>query len=562
MLAYVRTEKLVNEGKLGEEALVDFTPDLVKAAKTSEKAKALSEDPELKRLFEEAEYHTNQAVAKRDKYWAAFEDKDEALMAKLEKEVQEHGKKGKSAMRKYEKYRRTAARKLAANSKVENASEVIEKVAKIMESIISKAPMRKAMAELDLVKSLERKLSGDDGIDYANEAKFLEAHKGLSAAEHVNLARKYKHLADGVSSEENESKRENELKARRHGEAAKMKKAMTITTGAGSRGGNVVSYTKNGNPVYGQPGDKTKKDDRRSEATTATDGKKTPLDSYLHTLTNGATLDNAKTSSGKPVLLRMEDAKAHGYDAQDHKSAADIHYELHQRWLNGLEKYQITGHKIPESAEKVVKFHKKKFIEHFKAAQTQIDRMLETKSKTQPKADAKVKKSITSMGHEESPDINTGRYAEALAESQKTEWLGRLQELMADYEYGDSPRVMGLDKGKITLVKVAEGEYTGFFTKMKEYMNEDSGRLETMEDTEKIRIERITLPDLVQLMQAKEYIVPMATPPKEPETPVDEPLEAATESPMEQAQEEPAPSPESDLDKKIHLLELVNKLVS
>lgn len=269
----------------------------------------------------------------------------------------------------------------------------------------------------------------------------------------------------------------------------------------------------------------------------------TKLFQHLDSLESGAVIEGAKTKSGKPVVLRMDQATAHGYTPEDHTDAMNLHYDLMDKWRTGVDKYKQLGHKIPKEAEKIANFHEKKFKQHFKESQRLKDRMKETQN---------VKKSVTQMGHHEAGDLDTADYAISASTSRDSVWLERLYKLMDGFEYGDTPRELPVDKGVISLVKVDDGQYTGYFRTIK---NVEDGILE---DNAKIRIERITIPDLLQLMMAKEWINPLNEVKNEhPQELYNALNDKLSDEPIELELPEVSP-----IDKKIQLLELVNKLLT
>lgn len=300
---------------------------------------------------------------------------------------------------------------------------------------------------------------------------------------------------------------------------------------------------------------KTKKDKDRAQMATK-------MSEHLKTLTEGAVLENAKTTSGKPMFTNMEHATAHGYTVDDHNDAMNTHYEIAQKMSDKITQLESAGHELPKEAYKIRDIHNKKFKEHFRAGQRVSERAERVESAAQarkPEAQ-KVKKSITQMGHHESGDLDTGAFANAYSSAQKDpQLLEQLYGLMDGFEYGDFPRELTLDKGILSLVKVDDGQYTGYFRK------EEDG----LEDNAKIRIERITLPELVQLLLAKEYATPMLNEmAKDPE--VVEKVEIPSIAPMTEmelsegslgAEEEVVPNMVPEIDRKLEMLKLISKLL-
>jgi 8-oxo-dGTP pyrophosphatase MutT (NUDIX family) len=223
------------------------------------------------------------------------------------------------------------------------------------------------------------------------------------------------------------------------------------------------------------------------------------LQGHLQALEHGGVMPGLMTQSDKPVVNSMEAARAHGYDVQDHVDAMNAHYELAQKTQAILEKLKTAGHKIPAEGAKIVHFHEKKMKEHMKARQYLESRQKVTDVKMKEKkaaAVASVKKAVTGMGTSVGDrDLDTGSFAQTNAQAD-ADWMERLYTGMADFNYADEPRDFGTPKGTMTLCKVDDGLYSGVFTKI------EGG----LEDHAKTRIERMTIPELVQLMLAKEWI--------------------------------------------------------
>lgn len=276
-------------------------------------------------------------------------------------------------------------------------------------------------------------------------------------------------------------------------------------------------------------------------------GHTTRLDQHLTKLKSGAVLENAKTESEKPIFNNVSHATAHGYTIDDHNDAMNAHYELSTKWGDKSKQLIQMGHELPDSVKEIKDFHDKKSREHFRAGQAIVKRQAKAEK------DKEVKKSVTQMGHHESPDLNTGSFANAYnsAKNNDSQWLEQLYGVMDGYEYGDEPRQLTLDKGVLSLVKVDDGQYTGFF----KYHSDG------MEDTAKIRIERINLPDLVQLLLAKEYITPMLNELSEdPATLVKEDnpnVEQLTKLELPEI-----PTQASSIDTKLEMLRLIDKLLN
>lgn len=371
---------------------------------------------------------------------------------------------------------------------------------------------------------------------------------------------------------------------------------------------------KKGGPGSGQTGHKTAqvislKDKLKAKNGDPKEKIVTKLDEHLKKLASGAVLENAQTESGKSIFSNMEHSTAHGYTVDDHNDAMNHYFSLAQKMTDKIDQLESAGHKLPESAHKIKDFHNKKFKEHFRTGQKLADRqakteeakkvkkgstvtmdkeelidehknlvnVLESPSHKDDKREAKkqkselkeyTKKSTTQMGYHGSPDLNTGEFATSYTNTKDTgNWLEQLYGLMDGYDYGDAPRELMLDKGTLSLVKVDDGQYTGYFRY----------RENGMEDNAKIRIERINLPELVQLLMAKEYITPMLN---ELENRADEAHQELSESrgsdeygrkyidtmdafgDVLEAQELTAELEHASVDRKLEMLRLISKLLN
>jgi hypothetical protein len=170
--------------------------------------------------------------------------------------------------------------------------------------------------------------------------------------------------------------------------------------------------------------------------------------------------------------------------------------------------------------------------------------------------DNDVEKSVTSMGHNDGLEVNTASYAKEREEALESGWLQKLQDKMAGFKYGDLPVEVDCDKGKLFLVMVDDGVYSGFFRKDND-INDPYG----LEDTAKVRIERHTLPTLVNLLMAKEFINPV---PKEKPVQVQPNVNevvSTLNTKLEEPKSEPINSEISNLDTKLAMLNAIEKLL-
>lgn len=257
---------------------------------------------------------------------------------------------------------------------------------------------------------------------------------------------------------------------------------------------------------------------------------------HLHDLKNQAVVPNQQTRNGHPMFTQVDAALAHGYEAVDFREVGNFFYDRAQKLAEKIQQLKDTKQEIDPALEKI----KKENIRISRAMLSQANHIDDRQAKTK-----KMAKSTVMMGHNDAAEISTADYAIERATALETEWLERIQNIMSGYNYGETPRVVVMDQGDLYLVKVEDGLYTGIFKKMTQV--EDG----VLEDNAKVRIERMTLPSLVQFCLAKEWIsVPQILDVK----PVEE-LTTKLEAPMP-----PPPMPvESNLDK---LLRLVEKLTN
>lgn len=231
------------------------------------------------------------------------------------------------------------------------------------------------------------------------------------------------------------------------------------------------------------------------------------LKDHLKTLKEGAVIPGFTTQSGKPIVTSIDAAKAHKYSIQDHMDAMNVHHKLAEKTQKTIDKLQAAGHKVPEEGKQIAKFHEDQMKAHMKSRQYLQSRQEGTetaikdkKEKTVEEArDRGVLKSTTQMGSGIGDrDLDIAAYAMARDKAQK-HWMEKMYASMHDCKFGDMPKSFELERGDIHLAKVDDGLYSGYYTA------KDNGML----DNAKMRIERITIPELVQLMSAKEWISPL-----------------------------------------------------
>lgn len=331
---------------------------------------------------------------------------------------------------------------------------------------------------------------------------------------------------------------------------------------------------KKGGPGSGRKGHTTNRDNvvsLNSKLQEQQKPEKTKLQAHYEKLTGGAVLDGMQTKSGKPIFHDMNHSKAHGYDESDHRDAMNAHYDLMGKFNNAIAKMKDAGHDVPSEALKIRDFHQKQFKSHFKESQRVMERKEQVDKLTEDKTQKvkKLNKALVSMGHHSDTDVDTQKVI-----GEVDPYIEMLTDLMTGFEYGDAPRTMNIDAGQIHLVKVDDGMYTGYVVKTDMVENEATGEMEEISDTAKIRIERMQIPEIVKFLIAKEYILPKAVIPVEEFEPDDDMkdkiidgLSATLEAQMQAEEEakidqiEESIDKERILDKKIALMNLVNKLL-
>jgi hypothetical protein len=229
-----------------------------------------------------------------------------------------------------------------------------------------------------------------------------------------------------------------------------------------------------------------------------------PAKDHLRKLTDGAVMENQKLRSGKPLFLKPEQGVAHGYTPEEHREAASAHYDKMEATSKILDKYKELGKPAPPEFKEIMQFHRQAYKGFTNAADTVERRTKDTDHAIKERRKQAVAKSTVMIGHNDAASINTADYAIDREASLENEWLGKLQSLMAGYQYGDTPRMIAMDKGNLYLVQVDGGIYTGVFKTITGGEYESSP--EAMVDNAKVRIERMTLPSIVQFCLAKEWI--------------------------------------------------------
>ncbi len=276
-----------------------------------------------------------------------------------------------------------------------------------------------------------------------------------------------------------------------------------------------------------------------------------------HKLTNGSTLEGAETKSGKPVYLDPHQAMAHGYSPQDYLDAANEFYNKADGLTRELDKQAMGGRKPEPSAVKVQTFHAKKVKSFMKMAEraTRVEEEVKQINRDGKKSTTdkyKVKKSIVMMGHADAVEVDTAKFSQEDQASRTDGLRIQIESLMKDFNYGDVPREVSMTQGILKLVKVEDGIYSGMFTNVA--MDEESET--NLLDNAKVRIERMTIPSIVSFCIAKGWYSPVM--PDNTPTPIQ--VEALNET-LSEPQEAQQTNPQSNMDRKIQMLELITKLL-
>lgn len=261
---------------------------------------------------------------------------------------------------------------------------------------------------------------------------------------------------------------------------------------------------------------------------------------HLHDLKNQQVLEGKQTRSEKPVFTNVEAALAHGYKVEDYREVGNLFYDRATKMGDAIERLRATGQKVDPHYDDI-KQHNLKIAKDFLKQANVIEQR-------QDKTKAMVKSTIA-VGHADAAEIDTADYAIEAKNSIESVWLEKLVSLMEGFEFGEVPRMISLDKGDLYLAKVDDGIYSGIF---KRITDTPEGQLE---DNAKVRLERMTLPTLVQFCRAKEWISPLDVNPKIEPQQVEE-LSAKLEAPME------PPKVESTIDRKLEILRLLDKLTN
>lgn len=212
---------------------------------------------------------------------------------------------------------------------------------------------------------------------------------------------------------------------------------------------------------------------------------------HLSDLKGQAVVPGQQTRSEKPMFTSVDSAMAHGYDAKDFREVGNFYYDRAQKMADNIAKLEATKQKIDPNFEKIKKVNLQLSRQFISQANRIDDRNEKTKGA--------VKKSVVHMSHNDTAEVNTASFS---MENHQSYWLDRMQMTMEGYNFGDEPRVIPMDKGDLYLVKVDDGMYSGVFRTI--IYVEDTN--DYLQDNAKVRIERMSLPSLVQFCMAKEWI--------------------------------------------------------
>lgn len=320
---------------------------------------------------------------------------------------------------------------------------------------------------------------------------------------------------------------------------------------------SLVDKLNKGGPGSGQAGHMTAKKPGIAKPGAQEVPQVNKVQQHLDLLRHGSVLPGVHTASGKPIVTNMDAAKAQGYGIQDYVDAMNVHYNMAQKVNGAIEKMKMAGKKVPKEALEIAKFHEKQMKANM-SARDHLEDQEKTLKEHKKKA---VKKSVTQMGSGLGDrDLDVGSFAQTQSKADD-KWMETLHTGMSDYNFGDEPRDFQTPKGVLHLCKVDDGIYSGFFT------NQQMAGDGMLEDNAKVRIERMTIPELVMFMMAKEWIVDHLV--AEPEKPQEAPQVVQPDfSALEQKLSQPViPSPSissaqfENNEQRIRMLELVTKLL-
>lgn len=131
--------------------------------------------------------------------------------------------------------------------------------------------------------------------------------------------------------------------------------------------GIIKAKLEKGGPGSGIQGHLTLKDNNVIHLTRKLE-EMNPIQTQLHKLKNGAVFEGQTLRSEKPVYMDMDQATAHGYTPQDHREAANLHYDKAEAMSANIEKLRASKQNVPKEMEQIAKIHMKQFKAHMSRA--------------------------------------------------------------------------------------------------------------------------------------------------------------------------------------------------
>lgn len=186
---------------------------------------------------------------------------------------------------------------------------------------------------------------------------------------------------------------------------------------------------------------------------------------------------------------------------------------------------------IPEEAQEIIKELKGRLAGHkaqLAGHVNQLGRIDQAEARR-----AAVKKSVIASDSGSGLAIDTGAYSQAADAA--ADWINTFHGVMAGFDYGDTPRDISLHNGYyISLVKTDDGIYSG---RVRQTIQPGQ---DTPLEENVFKIEKQTIPDIIQMLKAKEYIVeaplivlPVPEPVQEPMITMSEYLKIMEQKDME-----------------------------
>jgi 8-oxo-dGTP pyrophosphatase MutT (NUDIX family) len=275
-----------------------------------------------------------------------------------------------------------------------------------------------------------------------------------------------------------------------------------------------------------------------------------PMKQHLNDMKSQAIVEGKTLRSDKPVFTNVEAAIAHGYEVQDFKEAGAFFYDRSQQMSQNIEKLEKLKQKVDPSMKKIAHENMRMARQFTNQGNHLDDRRAKTAKDI--KSGAAVQKAVVMMGQQDGAEIDTAKFAVENKISHESGWYEKIHQAMEGYSAGDVPRVIFLSTNyDLHLVKVDDGMYSGVVKKFTNAADEWDADMSPMVENAKIRIERMTIPSLVQFLMAKEYIQPESH--QEPEM-MPEPIVESLVSKLE--------VPAIPEDRTITILTLLSKLIS